>query len=273
MTATDDVLASAAAQLSETYVKCVRNFITIRALRTLAAKGLDTLPDHLRSTSKTVVETVLGRTDFELAPETVKALTDESAWMFTWEAVTALNAASLVFAHSILDDAVTTYCRISASVDPDAWERYISERKISLAEVKESGTFENCRSLLIKRYVVDLEGKSLRRRLDVLNALCQPPPERRANQTSWYKYDPEQISALDQRRQDVIHRVNLRETASNIEADLEYLSQTCIYAGNLIIVKYNIPFDGEAMDEAIKTFRAPTETALHIRYTMDFPTR
>src|SRR5206468_8933568 len=50
----------------------------------------------------------------------------------------AVDAASFVFAHTMLDSAAIDYCRVVAMLDPEAWLDSLKGRAVTLAEARDS---------------------------------------------------------------------------------------------------------------------------------------
>jgi hypothetical protein len=50
----------------------------------------------------------------------------------------AIDAASIVFAHSVLDDSAWSYLRVCALACPKDWEPIIAEKKVSFADLEQS---------------------------------------------------------------------------------------------------------------------------------------
>jgi len=62
----------------------------------------------------------------------------------------AVDAASLVFAHSIVDAAAVGFLRIAAMASPGDWEPFVDKRKWSVVEVREFGYKRLYRDILMK---------------------------------------------------------------------------------------------------------------------------
>lgn len=88
----------------------------------------------------------------------------------------SVDAASIVFAHSILDYCVNACCRISATVAPGDWELRVSRRKLALGECKDLGYSELLRTKVNEYIEEQTRRTSLVARIDLLNEKCQPAP-------------------------------------------------------------------------------------------------
>ena len=52
------------------------------------------------------------------------------------DARTAAAAASIVFAHSLLDAAIDEYCAVSAMLCPNDWQEFVDENTITLGQAR-----------------------------------------------------------------------------------------------------------------------------------------
>jgi hypothetical protein len=156
----------------------------------------------------------------------------------------AVDAASLVFAHSILDYCVSECCRISATVGIEDWESDVGSRKIGVAEIKGSDYATLLRQM-VDAYVEE-QGRraSLVKRIDLLNQKCQPIPPFEYDELP-YTYDRDRIGRIDLSRQDIVHRTAFNMALASIEDDLNYLDATTAYVMRLVNYKYRLPIDLE----------------------------
>jgi hypothetical protein len=156
----------------------------------------------------------------------------------TFEGVS--DAASLIFAHSVLDGAVLDWCRVCAIAEPDDLMPYIKTKRVSLSNVKES-SFSELRDNEIKEFLAVLERESAIKKLDTIFALCRPPQEFVGMKN--YRYDRERIVALDQLRHDYVHRGILSVRLPRGDDDLWYLFRTTHFLLPLVNQKYGIRLD------------------------------
>ena len=88
----------------------------------------------------------------------------------------AVDAASLVFAHSILDDAAFQYCRVTAIVSPSSWEPFVLKQKVNLEETR-NNEYESLLKQKIEGYLGNLERESLMTKSQKLFEICKPKPD------------------------------------------------------------------------------------------------
>ena len=159
----------------------------------------------------------------------------------------AVDAASLVFAHSILDDAASECCKVSSLVAPEDWRTNIEQRKVPLERVR-NASFDDLYHEYLSEFMEQLTREPLMKRMEFLNQKCQPVHQMMVHKVK-YNYDPERVKALDKPRHDVIHRVAINQQFPTIEADLEFLEHTCRFVVRLIVQHYRVRLD---LDDWIK---------------------
>lgn len=233
-----------------------RNFATVGSFRRVNLASLPTSREMFLNDLMAWFASVLPKAVLDAkAPEQrvpIRELLGEiTAEMMLSDAKNATDAAALVFAHSILDDVATQCCRIAARIAPDQWEPSVSERKLTLSDLKGFGSYNAALRHLVERYLADLEGKSVVTRIRILNQRCQPAAHDFPGLPD-FNLDLERIESLDRRRQDVIHRVRLRESLADVDSDITYLHNTCHYLMALVSFRYGVTVDPGCMDDLIE---------------------
>ena len=114
----------------------------------------------------------------------------------------ALDAASLVFVHSVVDGAALDYCRVCALIAPEDWLPYVDKKRLALADIK-GKSFEKLLDETISVHLGNIERDSLTQKLDLLFALCKLPAKYQPMKD--YRYDRDRIVALDKLRHDYVH--------------------------------------------------------------------
>jgi hypothetical protein len=156
------------------------------------------------------------------------------------QTVASLDAAALVFAHSVLEGLTFDYLRVTALHAPKDWEVDLKETKVPLHEVSKLPYDEILDAKLNER-ICKLERESLLVKVDRLLARCQPPP-------TWspmigYGFQKAKLEALDQQRHEIVHGEALGNALTVFEMSQEnlfYLMQTGMYFMGLINLKYGL---------------------------------
>jgi hypothetical protein len=149
----------------------------------------------------------------------------------------AVDAASLVFAHSILDDCAWSFCRVCALANPHDWEYLIDTRKIDFATLREK-TADTIREELIGARLNQLERESLLTKVDLLFRLC-PPPKAFAPIRN-YSFDRDRLERIDGDRHRIIHSGGFTGNLMTIDEDLDFVSTTVLYLMALVEQKYHL---------------------------------
>lgn len=237
-------------QLTVLWFECQGNFVAIRRLRRIAACGMEKLgtlsyQDGYR-TPELLLEISNG--DWNFPDETVfeHEFRDRVGNLSRDSAVSggqnSIDAASLVFAHSILDYCANECCRISARVCVADWETAISDRKVTWEEFKD-GNYSDVLGSRVSAYVEDISRRaSVMTRIDLLNQKCQPaPPFNRHGEE--YHYERASLEKIDARRHEIVHRMALAMPLEGVEGDLRYLEVTTEYLVYLMSYKYQLRID------------------------------
>lgn len=162
-------------------------------------------------------------------------------------AQSSIDAASVVFAHSVLDDVASQACQMSLQTDPDGWTQEILECQVTIKELQER-SYNNILSALRARYVRYLEGRAVMARIELLEKKCQPAPPLVITGAE-YKYNRNRISSFDKLRHEIIHQPNqpkfILSFPSTLEDDLYFVRNTCFYVLWMLRNRYNMPMTEE----------------------------
>jgi hypothetical protein len=150
---------------------------------------------------------------------------------------TAIDAASLVFAQSMLDDSAWSYCRVCARVAPKDWEPLLEPKKIDYGSVCDRSA-EAIRDELLAATLSQLECESLLRKVDMLFPLCKPPPD--FNPIGNYTFDRSRLEAIDNRRHRIIHGEGIKDAMNDLDADLEFVKKTSHFLMGLVNRRYGL---------------------------------
>jgi len=193
-------------------------------------------PSILPAEAHRFVKNLLKRADKHKIDESLPA---EVYSMFKERAL----AASLIFAHSILDGIVMDLCKIYRTASPQEWLENVKDRKISLGEANGKG-FEELVTPALDLYLDQLSRESLIKKIDVLYSKCKPAP-------GWtsipgYVFDRARIERLDKNRQDIVHRYQTDSKLS--DRDVYYLLYTVTHLVLLVAHKYGVKLSEYPID-------------------------
>jgi len=152
------------------------------------------------------------------------------------EANTLIDAACLVFAHSVLDAHVFELCKLTAFLEPESWLSQIEKKQVTLLEAK-AATYESNRDRLLEKFFEDLDGRSLLWKIDLLHARCKP---QNASTLRGFKFDRQKLDEIDRRRHEIVHGDALRTAGSTLLDDVRFLNETTDYCTIMVLDCYGL---------------------------------
>jgi len=174
---------------------------------------------------------IFGEADTPMNPELMNLLQNGVTKLVLSSASAAIDAASLVFAQSIVDDAAWSYLKVCAVLDPAAWEDQIEERKVGVKHLK-AKSYEDIRAELIEARLMQIGRESLLSKIDLLFKLCPPPKD--FAPVNQYTYDRSRIEKIDGQRHNMIHENGFGTPLQTLQKDLEYLNRTAWFLMGLV---------------------------------------
>lgn len=251
---------------TETYIRFLRNWSSITALKDVGC--LVALP---------IAEQVLGETYANLIerisvdPSSKNVIVNLDGSETSWgddlktmlqrqmakgtvkSARVAINAASLVFAQSVVDDCALSCLRVCALANPGDWDPLFADKKVAYSSVGKPA--EEIRETLVADKFKQLERDSLLNKVDLLFQLCKPPKDYAP--ISNYKFDREHLAKIDNARHGIIHRNAMAQPLADINAGLEYISETAMFLMGLVAQRYGVKLNSAKMYSSLSpTFQS-----------------
>lgn len=152
----------------------------------------------------------------------------------------SVDAASLVFAHSVLEANVSDYLRVTALVAPKDWAEEVCKKQVSLGEVQEA-SFDKLFGDSLEKRLEQLERESLLKKTGVLFARCKPPAK--WSPMADYQFDSERLEKLDRLRHDIVHGEALGSAITNVVDELDYLCRSTMFLMGLVNLRYGLRLD------------------------------
>jgi hypothetical protein len=152
-----------------------------------------------------------------------------------------VDAATLIFYHSILDGVASDCLRVTALQSPGDWEKEeLSGVQVGLREARDQSYEQLLRAKIDKR-LAELEGKSLLTRIDKLFARCKP-------ESDWspmhgYAYDRIRIEQFDEQRHKLVHGNAIGGPLTLFpvtDESLFYILRTGMFLFGLINMRYGL---------------------------------
>lgn len=135
----------------------------------------------------------------------------------------AVSTAALIFSHSVLDAAVTDFCRVIAEEAPERWDSSLDGKTAKFEQVR-SLNVETIRRQLLDSFLDQLDREPLPRRIERLIGICKPPGE--TLNSEGYTFDAERIRLIDDRRHRLVHSGATAPSLEEVRGEVEYLEAT-----------------------------------------------
>jgi hypothetical protein len=232
----------------------------MRSFRQVAALGIEHAQDAIVRQNTAVARAILESKDFEkffLDKEGflayvggIEQMGRELSTTQVLSFSSVVDAASLVFAHAAVDSAVTDLCEITMIVAPADWERWLTEKRVVLTEVREK-SFEELRAAALAAQLDALGRDPLLKRVDRVFALCQPDGTK--SLIRGFTFDLERLTDIDRLRHAVVHGKEKRAPIPNVADKIEYLFQCGLYLFAMVNDRYDVKVDPRAF------FAAPAD--------------
>jgi hypothetical protein len=154
-----------------------------------------------------------------------------------------VDAATLIFYHSILDGVVFDCLRVTALQARRAWEEDLANVQIGLLEARDQAYDILLRAKIDKRLEA-LERESLLSKVNKLLARCRP--EHGWSPMHGYAYDQTRIQQFDDQRHEIVHGAAVGKPLTLFpvnDKSLFYLWRTGVYFVALISMRYGLQID------------------------------
>lgn len=235
---------------TETFATCNSRFAVIGSFREISRLGLPTATLHIYDQYLQFADELFND------PQHEKLFIDKQKALESLGGVEALgtkiaqdqlnnhkasvDAASLVFAHSIIDYAALNYCRCCALANQNDWEKFVKNKKLSVEEVRKLSVEE----ILFKKvheYIDSLDRDSLLVKADRLFQVCQPPAG--FSPLHNFAYDRARLVQLDDMRHEIVHKSSSVPMLPAGDEDIWFLQQTANFLMALVNSKYELKID------------------------------
>ena len=148
-----------------------------------------------------------------------------------------IDAASVVFMHSLLDATLFSLCLISHDVNPNDWLGFVKERQLKIGDVLANGQ-DAAMKIVSRDYVSSLERESVIKKSDKLHAICKPPTD--ANYASNYAFSRDALESFDKLRHDIVHGLKFGAEIPKVEEKLDFALKTGVYFSRMVGEKYKL---------------------------------
>ncbi len=250
----------AAALFAQTTARWTRGWNLVACFRRVGKIGLAQGPDLLLKEHADLFDKLQNDPGYEGILKDPSAISKTDVDMFAHTMVNhtvqsasaVIDAATVVFAHAVIDDAALDCCRITTLVAPDAWAERLKDRRIRLAEQRGSNADDVLRRLMDAE-LKQLSHESLMTKFALVFAICRPPSGWTAF-TDGTVYDPDRLRRFDRFRHDLVHGSALQvPLIASIELELWYVFRMPLALLVLLAETFGL---GATADDLMKAMRA-----------------
>jgi hypothetical protein len=140
-----------------------------------------------------------------------------------------IGSATIVFAHTILDELLSECCLISFEAAPSDWYPFVKRQTVELGalEAETPSTLLHQKAL---KYVNQLSRESMVSRLNLLNQLCIPKLSTEQKQSVTVLMDVKKLGIFDELRHRIIHDKPFAQNITEVEEKVLFVLVTGIAA-------------------------------------------
>ncbi len=234
---------------NEAFFRTMASWGSILSFRTTVESGLPAAKQVIEQRNRAFIKDQLSREDSmirrdKMTPDSAKMLIATITDSTIAQAQASVDAASIVFMHSVLDAAALDYCRVTALSAPHEWEEVLKERKVNLIDVRGT-TFDQLFQKTLDRYFEGLERESLLWKIDLIYKMCPLPKgaPSEVNVKGGYIFDRGRLATIDDLRHGIIHGTRLGRPINNAFEDLEYMLHTTTHLLTLVARRFGLKLD------------------------------
>jgi len=186
---------------------------------------------------------IIGVEDSEQLQKTADWLSEKLTEQALKNASYSVDAASLVFAHTILDDALSSFIEITSEAAPAYWQHRVEKKSIELGMLKDRSWDDVLKMIIQKEIAAIGRNDSLVKKSELLHAVCKP----KAAPRNEYRFDAATLLQIDKDRQDIVHGDLLGGEIVEIETKLAYLRETWNYFFIMMHESFGLQIDAAAI--------------------------
>ena len=152
----------------------------------------------------------------------------------------SVEAASLVFAHSILDSAAMDYLRVTALQGPNDWSEDVNGKQVPLSAIQRK-TYDDLLKEKVSQHLETFDRQSLLVKVDKLFQVCRP--EQGFAPMDDYAFDRTRLEQLDSLRHEIVHGSGPVNEIRVTDNDIWFLHKTAFFLMSLVNMRYDTRID------------------------------
>ncbi|HEX6903902.1 MAG TPA: hypothetical protein VF789_29595 [Thermoanaerobaculia bacterium] len=165
---------------------------------------------------------------------TVKVMAENQLTFY----LNAVTTAALIFSHTVLDAAVTDFCRVIAEESPESWDSLLDNKTAKFEQVRSSGV-DAIRCQLLDSLLNQLDRESLPRRIERLLGICKPSDL--ILNSEGYTFCAERIRRIDDWRHQLVHHSGaVAPTMEEVREEVDYLEVTTYRLMSCLFERFEI---------------------------------
>ncbi len=172
-----------------------------------------------------------------------------------------VEAAALVFTHSMAEELLMDLCRILAEVDRAPWEQKVENRKVTLHDLRERGQEEMSREL-VEGYLTELSKESIVKKADALLSVLQPDDI--GSIIPGLQFDRESLEEVDTLRHECAHR-EIKKEIPDLQGNIALLENVVRLFIKLAEQKHNLRLMDLLQDESTVPSKAAPSASSDVR--------
>ena len=148
-----------------------------------------------------------------------------------------IDAATVIFIHSLLDATIYSLCKISHAIKPNDWLSFVKDRSLKIADVLTDGQ-DKAIQAITEKFLVSLEREPIVKRSDILHAICKPASN--SNYASHFKCSRSALEAFDNLRHDIVHGQQSGKEIFPVEQELNFGLKAGVYFSSMVRHTYGL---------------------------------
>lgn len=229
-----------------TFTRFFLDIVNLRTFAGLSTHAFDTVAPIMRERGRAlakkaldnpVVEECLAKWATDPPQEAMARMLDAFAQRSVRLARQTAKSASLVFAHSMLDELLSECCSISSQLNPKDWLRFVGEKRVLLRDLK-AEDLEWLQRQKVEEFILDLRRQSILRKFDCLHVVCVPKLAGKERPSQGFK--TECLKEFDDARHKIVHGRSFSKRILNIDQHVATATNTGLVALALVNEAYNL---------------------------------
>ena len=156
----------------------------------------------------------------------------------------SLEAAGLIFAHSMLDTALSGLCRAAALNNPLEWKSFIANKEIKLSDYLEGNCYDFVQKAF-EKMLATFDFRSIDEKSNILFKICKP--EKIDLGPAQFKFSKHKLKNFDRLRHDIVHPTSSEVFIKGVDEWVTFAYNTSMYFIDMVHVSKKLYVDEKQM--------------------------